>query len=261
MPLITVELGYDGHFDLGPDDADMFLAVPGSAVIWQKAYAEPGAGLAAGVKSLPGLTAISCSPMQTGPGAHGRRWSRTSWCSCSAMSTHLNRGWSAGVPPHSCLSTQPRVLIRRKLCAAGKRVPVHPSPRQRPGTYNCGMAWAARRELLDRCRFFDASIIGGGDRNGRRRLRLLTMGRLAQLNARQLDYLRWAQPFTTPAGVASGQSTWISITSGMATRPIAASAPGTRNWPGTASTPSRTSQSIPGAAGAGTATNRRCTTT
>ena len=36
VPLVTVELGYDGRFDLGPDNADVFLAVPGSDLLWQK---------------------------------------------------------------------------------------------------------------------------------------------------------------------------------------------------------------------------------
>ena len=36
IPLVAVELGYDGQFDLTADDADVLLQFPASAVMWQK---------------------------------------------------------------------------------------------------------------------------------------------------------------------------------------------------------------------------------
>src|SRR5258705_9184271 len=35
-PLVAVELGYDGRFELGRDDADLLLQIPGHDVLWQK---------------------------------------------------------------------------------------------------------------------------------------------------------------------------------------------------------------------------------
>jgi hypothetical protein len=68
----------------------------------------------------------------------------------------------------------------------------------REGTCAPGFAWAARRELLDQHGFFDACILGGGDR---------AMGCAAnhcfdelmkrhRMNERQQDrYIAWAKPF------------------------------------------------------------------
>jgi hypothetical protein len=36
VPLVAVELGYDGRFDLGPGDAEILLQYPGRDVLWQK---------------------------------------------------------------------------------------------------------------------------------------------------------------------------------------------------------------------------------
>ena len=201
VPLITVELGYDGHFDLGPDDADMFLAVPGSAVLWQK---ERMLNLA--LDLLPPeceiVAWLDCDILFTDadwPRRARQALEQNELVQLFRNVHYLNRGWSAGVPPHSCLSHSRASLASGvNFARPASECLVHPSPRQRPGTYNCGMAWAARRELLDRCRFFDASIIGGGDRAmaGAAFGCFDHVAAWHQLNARQLDYyLRWAQPF------------------------------------------------------------------
>jgi hypothetical protein len=114
---------------------------------------------------------------------------------------YLSAAWKTGY------SLADSVLRTRRSLASGvspdlpaEDCLVHPSAQERPGTYTSGMAWAARRELLDRHRFFDASIIGGGDR---------AMCSAAygcfdhvfawhELNAKQRDYyLQWAEPFYT----------------------------------------------------------------
>ena len=66
------------------------------------------------------------------------------------------------------------------------------------GWYAPGFAWAARRELLERHRFYDACIIGGGDRA----MATAAYGcfdhliRRLTLNERQFaHYLSWAKPF------------------------------------------------------------------
>jgi len=73
-----------------------------------------------------------------------------------------------------------------------------PSPSQRPGTYANGMAWAANREFLERHRFYDACIIGGGDRA----ISCAAYGSFSHLfkwhrmnAAQRAFYLQWAKPF------------------------------------------------------------------
>src|SRR5262249_5118183 len=61
-----------------------------------------------------------------------------------------------------------------------------------------GLAWAARREVLDRHRFYDACILGSGDRA----MVAAALGKfdggarsLCMNAARRAHYLRWAEPF------------------------------------------------------------------
>ena len=75
--------------------------------------------------------------------------------------------------------------------------------RRIPGLYSLGLAWAASRELLQRHRFYDASVLGGGDRA----LAAAAYGRFAHniryqgLNERQAaHYLGWAKPFHDAIG-------------------------------------------------------------
>lgn len=201
VPLITVELGHEGRFDLETADADILLQVPGQDVMWQK---ERLLNLALG--RLPGgcdkvlwldcdvlferddwparvAQALSAYPlMQIFERVH---YLGADWKPGDRFAGHVSRvrpslaaGVAAGLPVSACL--------------------VHPSPAQRPGTYAHGMAWAARRELLERHGFFDASIIGGGDRA----ISCAAYGCFEhvfawhELNDRQRAYyLRWAEPF------------------------------------------------------------------
>src|ERR1700751_935461 len=36
IPLLTVELGYDNRFELGPNDADRLVQISGTDLLWQK---------------------------------------------------------------------------------------------------------------------------------------------------------------------------------------------------------------------------------
>src|ERR1700682_396499 len=36
VPLLAVELGFNNHFDLGPEDAEILIRVRGGSVLWQK---------------------------------------------------------------------------------------------------------------------------------------------------------------------------------------------------------------------------------
>ncbi len=73
-----------------------------------------------------------------------------------------------------------------------------PSPDQRPGTYANGMAWAANREFIEKHGFYDACIIGGGDRA----ITCAAYGCFSHIfewhrmnEAQQAYYLQWAIPF------------------------------------------------------------------
>src|SRR5262249_19120239 len=48
LPLLAVEQGLGGRFELGPDDADVLVRVPGGDVLWQKERL-----LTIGIRALP----------------------------------------------------------------------------------------------------------------------------------------------------------------------------------------------------------------
>jgi hypothetical protein len=206
VPLVAVELSHDGCFQLGPADADILVQVEGRDVMWQK---ERLLNLA--LDALPAdcdeVAWLDCDILFERPDwperatrllddfAMVQLFDRVHYLgpeyqpgdpvgdAVERTRPSIASGVTAGSPPEACLS--------------------HPSPGQRPGTYNNGMAWAARRDLLGRHRFFDASIVGGGDRA----MSCGAYGCFEHLfewhafNTRQGDYyLRWAEPFSAACG-------------------------------------------------------------
>lgn len=201
VPLVTVELGFEGRLDLTPADADRLIQIPSGEVLWQKerllnlaldalpADCEAVAWLDCDVLfaradwSVLTLRALEASPLvQLFQQVH---YLDPHWRPGMAFADAVERsrpslaaGVAAGCPVRECL--------------------VHPSLDQRPGTYANGMAWAARRELLDHHGLFDASIIGGGDRA----ISCAAFGCFDHVFAwhrlsshQQAYYLRWAEPF------------------------------------------------------------------
>lgn len=201
VPLLTVELGFQGRLDLHEEDADKLIQIPDGAVLWQK---ERLLNLA--VSALPDhcqqVAWLDCDVL----------FEREAWPSLTKAALedaplvqlfqqvhYLGKEWQPGHPlPSAIIRSRPSLASG---VAAGLPVGeclIHPSPQQRPGTYANGMAWAARRDLLDRHGVYDASIIGGGDRA----ISCAAYGcfdHIVQwhyLNGHQhAHYLRWAQPF------------------------------------------------------------------
>jgi hypothetical protein len=158
-PLLAVELGYDGRFDLGDGDADAVLRLPGTDVMWQKERL-----LNVAIAALPPECAkvawLDCDVVFPRAGwdeRAARLLDRVPLAQLFRHARYLGRdgdvararpslvsGVADGASPEECLR--------------------HPSPDARPGTYSCGLAWAARRALLAEHGLYDANIIGGGDR-------------------------------------------------------------------------------------------------
>jgi hypothetical protein len=206
VPLLTIELGFNGRLDLSNDDASQLIQIPDGDVLWQK---ERLLNLAIGAlpQSCDAVAWLDCDVL----------FERTDWPirTLEALDNtpliqlfrqvhYLGQEWLPGT------SLTDAVIRTRPSIAAGvadglpvRDCLVHPSPDQRPGTYANGMAWAARRTLLDRHGLFDASIIGGGDRA----ISCAAFGCFEHvfdwhaLNASQRAYyLRWAEAFHADCG-------------------------------------------------------------
>ena len=210
IPLVTVELTFGTGFELGADDAEHVVQLRGADVMWQK---ERLLNIALG--ALP----AECRSVV--------------WLDADVVFD--DPAWPEGVEraleDHALV--QPFAAAYLLLPAALRRRArtrfAHPAPfrRSRLQHWPCpadwmrrfgdhggrkvglGFAWAARRDLLDRHGFFDAAIIGGGDRA------LVcaaygTFGMLIEkhrMNARQeRRYLDWAVPFHADVG---GRLGWL----------------------------------------------------
>jgi hypothetical protein len=201
IPLLTVELGFEGRLDLNTGDADRLIQIPDGAVLWQK---ERLLNLAIGAlpihcKQVAWLDCDVLFQREDWPALAVAALEATPLIQLFRQVHYLGQGWQ----PSDSLDAA--VIRRRPSLAAGVATGlpvedclVHPSPAQRPGTYANGMAWAARRELLDHHGLYDASIIGGGDRA----ISCAAYGcfdhlvEWHHLNERQLDhYFHWAHAF------------------------------------------------------------------
>jgi hypothetical protein len=200
VPLLTVELSYQDTFELGNDEADMLIRLRGRDVLWQKERL-----LNVALEHLP----AECD--------------RLAWLDCDVLLD--SPAW--GSETESLLDRYPLVQLFRDLVhlppdGGIDDAPVLPASARRTslahrwgtrsapldlflnpeGTSqlrcNCGMAWAGRRALLERHGFYDAMVLGMGDKMfaaaavGRHEDAALAY----RLNRAQSDHYRqWAIPF------------------------------------------------------------------
>jgi len=166
VPLVTVELAFDGPFELEAGDADILIQIRGGDVMWQK---ERLLNLA--IARLP----VACD--------------KVAWLDCDVV--FESRDWAERL--ESALEHNAVVQPFSTACALARGVTsfeARPQHVQRTfrsivhgiaageaavelflghrlmsySGFHCGMAWAARREVIAQRGLYDAGIIGGGDR-------------------------------------------------------------------------------------------------
>jgi hypothetical protein len=196
VPLVTVELSFSGEFELSESDAEHLIQVRATDVMFQK---ERLLNLA--IKALP----AACDAV--------------AWLDCDVM---LGDGWQDLVVDRLCefalvqlyqdqfnLSPDYRpdspgggtlfgTAVAKKL-ATGEMTMKDFTAEAAPVTRTAwGLAWAARRDLLDAHGLYDACILGSGDAamvsaavGGFGRAREA----LCMSEKRYQHYLRWARPF------------------------------------------------------------------
>ena len=207
LPLAVVEVSFNGRFELGPDDADILIQLEGHDVLWQKErllnlalaalpahcdkvawldcdiifdiadWPERAARLLDRYAILQPFSHLHDAPVDWRPG-NGP----------PATSIRLRHpdAWfvASGVPVSDCLGTP-----TGKLKRAG------------------GIAWVARRALLEAHGFYDPCIVGGGD-GAFVRAAYGCFGdaiRLQAMSPAMADhYLAWARPFHDGVGDAIG---------------------------------------------------------
>lgn len=163
VPVVAVELAFDGAFQLAPGDGDIVVQVRGGDVMWQKERL-----LNLGIASLPAacraVALLDCDivfgnprwPVQAlrcledvpaaqlfGHAYFLRRGARDPFDAAQAREQESTaRAVGRGLAPGACLGPQG---------GDGR------------GAHSPGLAWALRRDLIEQHRLFDGCVIGGGD--------------------------------------------------------------------------------------------------
>ena len=200
VPLVTVELSFNGRFQLEHGDAEILVQIPSADIMWQKERL-----LNVALRSLP----ESCE--------------KIAWVDCDII--FANNDWAGlaskalekfpllhlfherhEVPRDSptdelgswdAYPTSQSVVYRMAVGeAAPEEVYVSGNPLKRRSS--AGLAWASRRDVLDEHGFYDALIVGSGDRA----ILCAALGEsnrfalASEMNARRAEhYLLWAKSY------------------------------------------------------------------
>jgi hypothetical protein len=203
VPLVTVELSFDGRFELGENDSDILIQISGGAVLWQK---ERLLNLA--IKSVPhnseNIAWIDCDVVFDRPDWMEEAELQLSKFNIVQLFSEFVDLESDGLPSNvRDLFPSGRGLISMFNGDARLHLDAEAALWENNLPYgfratSTGIAWAARREIIENHGLYDAMIIGGGDRAMLNAMygQFDKEMRLHHLNkARQEHYLKWAQPY------------------------------------------------------------------
>lgn len=210
LPLVTVELSFGAQFELNEDDADILIQLRGRDVLWQK---ERLLNLA--LKALP----HNCEKVL---------WidadvvfEKSDWCKQAEdrldeyplvhlFSERVNLSRGQSVPPSLC-EDRAAVSVDSKCISIGYKIAegivasndLHKADAPLVSGSTTGLAWGARRSLLEEHGFYDRCVVGSADRA----MLCAGLGEFSyasealKMNQWQReDYLVWAHPFFESVG-------------------------------------------------------------
>jgi hypothetical protein len=201
VPLITVELSFDGHFELTKDDADVLIQISGGAILWQKERL-----LNIAIKSVPNevenIAWIDCDVLFKRKDWVERAESQLRTChnviQLFSKVIYLNKD-DTGEPLHEDYTPYQTAPGLVALHSKNNVSPFETLAVSTQGSviYNPGLGWAAKKDIFVRHGFYDLAIIGAGDLYMANSL-FGTMKSLTRLHlhnkARSDSYLEWAGP-------------------------------------------------------------------
>ena len=204
-PLAVVELSLNGEFELGKDDAEIVVQIAGGDVMWQKERL-----LNVALSRLPDncnhVAWVDCDVIFL-----DREWAEHAdralgnFCLIQPFRERCNLSREARIPSVSnggCDSISESVGYK---IAAGEAEEDDFGQSDAPLTRRstAGLAWAARRELIEAHGLYDACILGSGDRA----ILCAAMGifesgiNAVRMRGRQIQHYRaWAEPFHRAVG-------------------------------------------------------------
>lgn len=195
-PLIVAEMSNSGRFEVAADDRTMVVRLPQADVMWQKESL-----LNVALDHLPPsaryVAWLDCDVVFEDGDWRQKARERLSETPIVQLFTDYH-----DLPPSGAL--EPRAAPTGSSIAAmhargtTPQLAFRPTENWQMRTGNCGLAWAARADLLREHRFYDAMVVGGGDRS----LACAAFGRWEDAvsthklaPARAAHYEAWAKPF------------------------------------------------------------------
>lgn len=200
VPLVAVELGYGNDFELKDGDADVLVQLRGSSALWQKECLL-NIALSKVPRVVPVVAWLDADIMFQSPDWAARAVERLQHAPVIQLFSEVQYLPQGTTDPHSLADED--AMVRRSitdLVQSGSWSVADPRTWEatRIRRVSFGLGWAARRDLLDRHGFYDAMVVGSGDRAivwaGYGRYED-TIGRLRLNPARAAHYLDWAQRF------------------------------------------------------------------
>ncbi len=198
VPLVAVELVHGADSELTEDDAEVLIQIRGGDVLWQKERLL-NVALEAVPHSSTNVAWLDCDILVE----------RSDWADLAEEALERD----VLVQPFSRVCELPSnynptalkyLADRVQHCGTAIAKRIRESPQAAaifelgPSVRSAGLAWAARRDVLDAVGFYDRCILGGGDRA----LVAAAVGdfegpaRHWRWNHRQVaDYRAWAEPF------------------------------------------------------------------
>jgi hypothetical protein len=199
LPLLAVELSYGSDFELQEQDADILVRINGGALLWQKERLL-NLALAALPDDCRKVAWLDCD-IVFGAVDWARHADRLlDNFAIIQLFKNVHYLSPSGTPEDYTTDiefTRPSAAFSISSGEPAATSIGH-SLESRKGTSANGFAWAARRDLLDRHGFYDACILGGGDRamNCAGTCCFDELIKRHCMNRRQQDrYIAWAEPF------------------------------------------------------------------
>ncbi len=205
IPLVTVELSFNGHFELTETDADILIQISGGAILWQK---ERLLNLA--IKSVPSgvknVAWIDCdvifdrgdwmdeAELQLEKVNIVQLYSEVVDLEPEGHNSSFRERNSTGRGLISLIDGNAREQIDAATASWGSLEASNGKNRSFP----VGIAWAARRTILEEFGLYDAMIVGGADRAMLHAIfgqfdKEIQLHHLS--NSHKEHYLKWARPF------------------------------------------------------------------
>jgi len=199
LPLVTVELGYDGRLELDGPDADILVQIPSGDVLWQKERLL-GIGLDAVPESCDKVVWVDCD-LIFGPADPWQEVSRKldDYVLVQPFNEayDLPAGWNGGDVAGAGAVPDRSIGYAAAAGMPTDRLLIPFSGKGRPH-WRTGLSFAFRREVIAEHGFYYGRILGGNDR-------AMVCGALGHFGAladghclterQQAHFSEWAEPF------------------------------------------------------------------